>query len=259
MHLFLSPHFDDAVYSCGGTIHRLVKAQERVTVLTLMAGEPPKPLPDTPLVRTLHKRWKTSDEVVKIRHKEDTKAMKVLGAQGLYWDIQDCIYRTINGIALYPTENDLWDEIHPDDYAPTMLQHIATLTTELIGEMVSVVYAPLGVGRHVDHRIVRDWARALARLRPEWTLKFYTDYPYMRDQQRVEQALAESGMKLIPEDIYLSSRNMNAKIKAMTYYKTQVSTFWKDEDTMATEVKALFAHNKKGFAERYWIRKDNEQ
>ncbi len=56
MHLFLSPHPDDAVLSCGGLIHQLTQKGEPVTILTVMAGDPPDPLPDTPLVRELHQR-----------------------------------------------------------------------------------------------------------------------------------------------------------------------------------------------------------
>ena len=40
-HLFLSPHYDDAVYSCGGTLASLTTAGENVTVLTVCAGSPP--------------------------------------------------------------------------------------------------------------------------------------------------------------------------------------------------------------------------
>jgi len=57
MHLFLSPHLDDAVYSCGGTIHQLTSQGTPVQILTFMAGDPPTPLPDTPITRDLHRRW----------------------------------------------------------------------------------------------------------------------------------------------------------------------------------------------------------
>jgi len=47
-HIYLSSHLDDAVLSCGGTIHRLSAGGEAVQVMTLLAGNPTpgsEPLP----------------------------------------------------------------------------------------------------------------------------------------------------------------------------------------------------------------------
>ena len=40
-HVYLSPHLDDAVLSCGGLIHRQVVAGQRPLVVTIFAGTPP--------------------------------------------------------------------------------------------------------------------------------------------------------------------------------------------------------------------------
>ncbi|MHA1217998.1 MAG: hypothetical protein ACTSO5_04845 [Candidatus Heimdallarchaeaceae archaeon] len=39
-HIFLSPHLDDAVASCGGTIAKLVYEREDVLVLTVYTRKP---------------------------------------------------------------------------------------------------------------------------------------------------------------------------------------------------------------------------
>ncbi|MCS6836622.1 MAG: PIG-L family deacetylase [Anaerolineae bacterium] len=255
MHLFLSPHFDDAAYSCGATIYRLASQGVRVAVLTIMAGGVPKPLPDTPLLRELHKRWQVDGcQAVKVRLREDKRALKHLKAQALYFDLPDCVYRVVDGHPLYPTEAHLWGEIHPHDYAPRLLTQSTQLTSELIGHRVEVIYAPLAVGRHVDHRIVRDWARMLSRIRTEWRLKFYTDFPYMRDETAIHRALDDVDEALCHEDACFTTLDLEARLKAMAEYKSQVSTFWEDEEAMAEDTRRAFSRLSGDYAERFWIR-----
>src|SRR5690349_4048271 len=95
MHLFLSPHYDDAVLSCGGLIHKLVGEGQRVVVRTVMGGAPsPQELPDTAIIRSLHERWAAGENPVEVRIKEDEAAVASLGASAehmVYW--MDCVYR----------------------------------------------------------------------------------------------------------------------------------------------------------------------
>ena len=43
-HVYLSPHFDDAALSLGGTLARQVAAGERVLVVTVCSAPPSGPL-----------------------------------------------------------------------------------------------------------------------------------------------------------------------------------------------------------------------
>ncbi|MGH2521295.1 MAG: PIG-L deacetylase family protein, partial [Anaerolineales bacterium] len=52
-HLYLSPHFDDAALSCGGTIHQQTRQGERAVVVTVCAGDSP-PGPLSAFAQTLH-------------------------------------------------------------------------------------------------------------------------------------------------------------------------------------------------------------
>ena len=54
--LFISPHMDDAVLSCGGYIGKLADNDYPVMVLTLFCGSPEGPL--SPLARGMHDEWK---------------------------------------------------------------------------------------------------------------------------------------------------------------------------------------------------------
>jgi hypothetical protein len=42
-HIYLSPHYDDAALSCGGSIRRQAKQQEAVAVVAIFADAPAVP------------------------------------------------------------------------------------------------------------------------------------------------------------------------------------------------------------------------
>src|SRR5437867_4279280 len=111
-HVYLSPHLDDAVLSCGGMIHRQTQAGERVVVVTLCGGGPPAG-PLSKFAQSLHERWQTPVEAVAVRRAEDLAALKVLGAEGTHLSVPDCIYRVdgVSGRYLYDSEESLFGEL----------------------------------------------------------------------------------------------------------------------------------------------------
>lgn len=245
MCLFLSPHLDDVALSCGGTVFALAQASAAVVVLTLMAGNPPEPLPDTPIVRELHARWAAGDQPVAVRRREDARACAVLGARWQHAPLPDCVYRTgPDGAPLYPDQAALWSAVHPNDPAPAALQALAP--------SARVVYAPLGVGAHVDHLIVRDWALALARAGT--AVVFYEDYPYARERAALERALAA----FVPGALALQTRPLTAdavraRLAAVACYDSQLSTFWPDRAAMERDMLSfMLAAGGSVPAERFW-------
>ncbi len=239
LHLFLSPHLDDAVLSCGGQIHSLCAAGHSVVVYTVMAGKPQGPLPESPILSDLHARWGTAGNPVAERRGEDIKALRRLGAVARHGALLDCVYRvryTESGEpqALYPSEQSLWGEPVPDDPALALLEALPLLYPQ-----ADAVHVPLGAGGHVDHRLVRDWGRRLARANPELAVYFYEEYPYSRHPDAVQRALRIfDGVSLMPTVIVLDEAALHAKIEAIACYESQISTFWPDIETMAKEVRA---------------------
>src|SRR5262249_25021271 len=149
-----------------------------VLILTVTAGQPPESLPESVLIRELHDRWKAGDNAPLARMEEDRKAVESLGAQVYHMDVPDCIYRTVKdddgkNVALYSSIESLFGEVHICDEA-----RLALLSTPLpLSDAEVILYAPLGVGHHVDHQIVRDWALVLAGPASGPVLKFYEEYP----------------------------------------------------------------------------------
>ncbi len=238
-HLFLSPHLDDAVLSCGGLIRRLIAAGDRVAVYTIMAGRPPRPLPQSPILADLHARWATTGDPVDTRRREDIRALASLGALARHATIPDCVYRvtytpTGEPVALYPSEESLWAAIHPADTAPLLLD-----ATPLLYPQTDVLHIPLGAGGHVDHRLVRDWGQRLARANPTLEIFYYEEYPYSVTDGAVAAALAAlaPALKLTPILHPLDEDTLTAKIAAIAFYESQISTFWRDTAEMACAVR----------------------
>src|SRR5512138_416649 len=95
--VYLSPHFDDAVLSCGGLISDQLKSGLAVEVWTVCAGSPDPGLPLSTFAQGLHNRWGTGLEAVAARRVEDEAAIHRLGACSRYWNLPDCIYRRLPG------------------------------------------------------------------------------------------------------------------------------------------------------------------
>jgi LmbE family N-acetylglucosaminyl deacetylase len=56
-HVYLSPHLDDAVLSCGGLIHRQVRAGQPPLVITLFSGQPAADAHVSAFTQSQHTRW----------------------------------------------------------------------------------------------------------------------------------------------------------------------------------------------------------
>jgi LmbE family N-acetylglucosaminyl deacetylase len=249
-HLFLSPHLDDAILSCGGYMHQLSTRGESVTCLTIMAGDPPTPLPDTPLVHELHGRWSIGENPVAVRRDEDRRAMRIVGAKARFLDIPDCIYRTAEGAALYVNGGaDLFGDVHPNDPARAALARQNPPEFETISHL----YIPLGAGHHVDHQLIVEWGLALANRNPQINVLIYTDYPYAEDEGAVQRAFEAFPLKLTPEIKLMDESDFETKAAAIREYRSQISTFWATADEMTIRLRQFMLKTGDGqLAERYW-------
>lgn len=250
--IFLSPHLDDAVLSCGGRIFQERQGGQSVLVFTVMAGDAPPASLDAPFVAALHARWELDavPNAVAVRRAEERAALTVLGVDGAHGPWPDCIYRRhpATGAFLYHSESALFGPILPveAELASRVAQRLADLPLADGGR----VYVPLTAGGHVDHRIVRQAAEAWGA--PQGELVYYEDYPYAEQRAQVEM-LTERGWR--SELFPLTETSLQAKIIAVLCYRSQISTFFKDQDETRRRLSA-FAQvgGNAGWSERYWRR-----
>jgi LmbE family N-acetylglucosaminyl deacetylase len=227
--VYLSPHYDDAVLSCGGLIWEQVRAGETVEIWTIFSGDPPLgPLSD--YAQEHHQRWGVVGSLIELRRAEDQAACAAVGASPRYFDLPDCIYRRLpDGEAVIKNRIDLFSPVHPGERP--LINFITTLLVENIAASDRLV-CPLSVGGHVDHRLVKA-----AVAESGWQAWYYADYPYT--------IMEEFNFRLkdwVPEGSYrlhhpLSQMGLAAWQSAVACYASQISTFW----TSTAEMQAAIA------------------
>ncbi len=92
--IYISPHLDDAILSCGSLIWHQVQQGDFVAIWTVCASESPYSQL-SPYAQTLHDRWQTGTDTVALRRKEDAAACQVIGADYSHLPYFDCIYRRL--------------------------------------------------------------------------------------------------------------------------------------------------------------------
>jgi len=248
LHVVISPHPDDAPLTMGATIHHLTSRGERVLIATTMAGPVPHTLPDTAVVHEFHTTWDVGDNPILLRHDEDRAAAAVLGADITFLELADCIYRTVDGQPLYFTREDVFDRVNPVDPAIPVPDALRAL----IGD-ASHIYAPLSMGKHIDHQIARGWAEVLAADYPDKEILFYTDYPYAEVSGAWEEALTRIPYLGLLAPVSLTEADLRAKIDSIACYSSQISSFWTSLEDMETRIRAFFTCNGTQPAhERFW-------
>ena len=226
VHLYLSPHLDDAVLSCGGLIASQVAAGEAVVVLTACAGDPP-PGPLSDFAQELTLRWGKGLAASPARRAEDRVACGRLGASVIQLEVPDAIYRRqADGTGLYSSEEAICGPLHPAD--KPLIGTLAARIAETCPEGARL-YSPLGVGNHVDHRLTR-----LAAERVRSGLWYYPDFPYVARGGVCPDVPAPPGQKVV---LPLSSEEIQTWAAGAAEYASQISTFWSDVYALYEEVR----------------------
>lgn len=217
--LFISPHLDDVVFSCGGIVALASAAGERPVVATVFASAPAS-VADRTKLDPIHAAWglsgATPREVVERRRAEDRAATAMLGARSVFLGHFDAVYRDER----YAARGAVFGALLEADEALAR-----TIHAELVRLWASLgeprVYLPLGIGDHVDHRIVAGAATALASRGAEvWR---YEDFPYARKASGA--GAPSSALQVV--DV---RQTMEARISAMAAYRSQLPALFHGED-----------------------------
>lgn len=219
----ISPHLDDAVFSCGG----LIAAARAARVVTVFAGVPPADMPAPDWDQAAG--FASAEQAVLSRRREDNHALTMLGAHAVWLDF--------------------WDSQYGRHYTPRQLAD--ALHTVLLTQTEGVVVAPLGLF-HSDHALVHDACRllmlaALAR-GPAWSAPpapastpaaaeplpvqwlYYEDAIYRRMPGLLQQRLVQcrdSGLRATPVNLPVT-QYLTQKSYALNAYQSQLQLFSED-------------------------------
>lgn len=157
--LVLSPHLDDAAFSCGGTLARLAQAGWEVTLCTIFT----RSVADSggfALACQTDKGVPPEADYMALRRAEDAAACLALGATPLWLDWPEAPHRGYQDAAA------LFGLVRADDAAHGLAASLPAMPADL-------VFAPQAVGGHVDHVLL---VRALRQERRP--VLWWTDFPY---------------------------------------------------------------------------------
>jgi len=230
--IYLSPHFDDAVLSCGGLIWEQTHSGVAVEIWTVCAGNPP-PGPASDYATGMHNVWNTgtAQETVELRRIEDRNAARRVGAIVQHLPIPDGIYRrTQTGTLIYP-EN-IFTEPSPRE--ARLAEEISKQFSERLTQYDTLV-CPLAVGGHVDHRITRSAAELLNC--PLW---YYADVPYRLKYPESVPPLVNG---MTSKRFFISAKGLSAWQESIAAHASQLSSLFADEHVMRQKIKEYLQTN----------------
>lgn len=168
----ISPHLDDAVFSCGGTIAKLIANGKTVLVLNVFTEFP---------AHDVRGPVDLSDQ----RYEEERKAASRLGFESVNLDQIDAVlrrkaYQSPAGLFGDPTEADR-----------RYIDELSTIFQSRLADVAySQLYLPLAIGWHVDHTLC---FLALEDFETAAEVLYYEDAPYCLWPSTTRHRLAELG------------------------------------------------------------------
>ncbi|MBX7144209.1 MAG: PIG-L family deacetylase [Oligoflexia bacterium] len=243
---FLSPHLDDAIFSCGGQIHQAKAKGESVNVVSVFTADEPSAERLTYDAKCLHLAWGLRDNVYAQRRREDQAACETLSAAWYHLGFSDCIYRRDQdtGSALYDLNAVMAGEIKSPDAA--LLCKIIEAFRRL--PQSQHVLAPIAIHTgHVDHLLVRIAAELV--FRQKGVLLYYEDLPYACG---VDLDSRLSQFNQWESQVHkLSEQDIEAKLLAVDAYTSQLFDVFRGQ--RPGEILASYANRIGG--ERIWRKK----
>ncbi len=237
--LFVSPHLDDAVLSCGALM-RAMAARAAVTVVTVFSAATPPP--HTRAARTFLRQCSTgatgatgvpgraadAGALFAERRREDAAVLGGLGVRHVHLGHPDALFRRRRdpsgllgwaGRALPGLEH-RYPTFRLDIALGRVSRGDRQLRETITGEVADLargtaVFAPLGVGRHVDHLLARAVGEYLGAV-------LYADFPHTARDPRAE-GVAAGGRRP-----WAWAGGLAAKRPAIAGYRTQVDALFPD-------------------------------
>jgi LmbE family N-acetylglucosaminyl deacetylase len=258
--IFLSPHFDDIALSCGGMAARLPRNGARCISLTVCAAPAPGVESLSEYALEMHARWESasgaSEQAInEVRREEERQAARLLGIEPRMLDLPDAPYRRgSGGQHLYTSDADLFARVAPEErrtLVPRIAREVTSIAREAGTRGRPRVFAPLGIGHHVDHQLV-FWAAR--RLGPRYGVLFYEDYPYATRAGALRERIDELRLPMQPRLTPITDL-IGIKIAAIARYKSQLDILFGSSEAMPAAVRA-YAQSVAGatsqYAERFW-------
>ena len=212
--LLVSPHLDDAAFSCGGLAAQLARAGWLVVIATLFTRSVH---PATGFALECQRDKGLADDVdyMALRRAEDFSAAACLGAETWHGDLAEAPHRG------YHSARALFEPPMSSD----AVEPVMTIVEQAVAAHgPALLLAPQGCGRHVDHLLTLD---AVLRLREADRLGgaacgFYRDTPYVIRDANAEPDFRVARAASCDLSCPLDVAALGAKSDAACAYSSQI-------------------------------------
>ncbi len=232
--IYISPHFDDAVLSCGGLIWEQTHSGLPVEIWTIMAGDPPLG-DESALAQQMHADWQTSSaqETVLLRRIEDQNAARRVGASIRHFPFPDAIYRRSQTGTLYYPDGIF---VAPNPREQNLVLEITRQLAEKLTQYDTIV-CPLTIGRHVDHILTRKAMEMLGK--PLW---YYSDVPYILNHP---EELSPLTADMAAKNFFISPQGLISWQESIAAHASQITSLFTDAQDMRQKIKE-YAQSREG-------------
>lgn len=249
-HIYLSPHLDDAMFSCGSIISKQREQVESVLILTVFAGVPEKSLELSASIISFIKKsgYDSVTNFCKARCIEDKNACNFLNVEYKHLKFLDCIYRTgKSGTILYKNFSEIFSS-NPASQDVTVKELYSSIQSILVN--ASNVYCPLPINGHIDHVLTNNVGEMLVKKGCD--VFFYEDI-YTLDHD-VSLFLKENKPRLKSQIlIKVKKEDISNHKKAIQCYKSQLNGLLAHTKMSTNEIVSFLNHcdNEKPY-QRLW-------
>lgn len=223
--LFVSPHLDDVVFSCGGTLAAMADRGWHTIMATCFTATVSAPT-GFALACQLDKGLAPDVDYMALRREEDRHAAEILGVGSVRWlDLQEAPHR---GYASAPA---LFAELHDDD---EVWRELAAQLAALIEQTAPAqIFAPQGLGGHVDHR---QTIRAVQAVAADVPVAWYRDTPYAIRNPAATPFVDAPEAATVP-----IAATLDRKIKSACAYTSQIGFQFGGADGVAAALMSFTA------------------
>lgn len=214
--VIISPHYDDAVLSCGELLMQIAGKVD-MTIVNVFTKAHNKPYTFSAKKQLKNSSYSDAEALNKKREEEDKKVLSIFPVSIINLGLEDALFRrkehsTFLGKFIpefshsYPTYRwHVLKGISKNDKAVSVLK-------DKLGSFSNkkcFIFGPYGIGNHVDHIIVRKVCEELFG-----HVLLYSDFPY-------NVRFHDYGKPLTKGSVYTLYPNREKKIKLIEGYKTQ--------------------------------------
>lgn len=226
--LFISPHLDDAAFSCAEPMLALREAGWQVDLATVFTASVSDPQ-GFALACQLDKGLSAEVDYMRLRRAEDIAFCDALDLAAHHLDLAEAPHRG------YADVTALFGPVHADDPAPmAVAERLDMLRQRLAPDLW---FAPIGIGGHVDHRVVIDAVEAAAGAR---ALR-YADQPYRLKQPEVAERELAGWAETAPLVFASQPARRVRALAAVRAYITQLEFQFGHAETMQAALDAAQA------------------